>query len=234
MEIKCIVTDDEPIAREGMKEYIGKVDFLKLIGECEDAFQLNSLLQTTQPDLLLLDIQMPDLTGIDLLSAIPHPPKVIFTTAYEQYAVKGFELNATDYLLKPISFERFLKAVNRVHDELQKEKNVSGDDYFFIKRDKQIKKIRQQEILYLESMENYVAIHTLDSREIVYSTLKHIYTQLSGSTFLQVHRSYIVNMEYIESIEGNMLHIRSARIPIARALRKKVFETILNNRLLNK
>ena len=121
-QVKCVITDDEPTACEGLQRYVEKVDFLSLMGVCEDAMQLNTLLQTEQPDLLFLDIEMPYLSGLELLASLAHPPHVIITSAYEQYALKGYELDVTDYLLKPISFDRFLKAVNKVHGLLQQEK----------------------------------------------------------------------------------------------------------------
>ena len=133
MKIKCIITDDEPVAREGLQSYVEKVDFLALTGVCEDAIQLNTLLKTEQPDLLFLDIEMPYLSGLDLLATLSNPPKVIITSAYEQYALKGYELDVTDYLLKPISFERFLKAVNKVHDLLQKETAPAAEEFLFVK-----------------------------------------------------------------------------------------------------
>lgn len=156
MKIKCIITDDEPIARKGLKGYIEKVDFLTLAGECEDAVQLNTILKTQQVDLVFLDIEMPEMTGLELLSNLISPPKIIIVSAHEQYALKGYEFNVVDYLLKPVSFDRFIKSVNRIHDLLQtgsKEKN----DYIFVKSNKLLKKILFKDILYIESMENYVS-----------------------------------------------------------------------------
>lgn len=234
MEIKCIITDDEPIARKGLRSYIEKIDFLTLTGECEDAIQLNTMLKTAQPDLLFLDIEMPHISGIELLSSIHNPPKVIIISAYEQYALKGYELDVVDYLLKPVSFERFLKAVNKVHDLLEKETKNTGEKYVFVKSDKQLKKILLKEILFIESMENYITIYTTSSKEIVYTTLKHMLDSLPGENFLQVHRSYITNIEHIKSIEGNLLNIGIHKVPVARNLRDKVFDIILNNRLISK
>lgn len=235
MKIKCIITDDEPIARQGLKEYVEKISFLDLVGECEDAFELTSLLKTVQCDLLFLDIQMPDLTGIDFLSTLQNPPKVIFTTAYEHYALKGYELSVIDYLLKPISFDRFLKAINKVYDSIDKENSPANtDEYIFIKNDKQIRKIVLKEILFIESMENYVIIHTPVKHEIIYTTLKNMINQLPEKTFLQVHRSYIVNINCIHAIEGNLLHIGEYKIPVARNLRETVFPQILTDKLINK
>ncbi|MDR1501715.1 MAG: LytTR family DNA-binding domain-containing protein [Prevotella sp.] len=234
MEIKCIITDDEPIARKGLRSYIEKIDFLTLTGECEDAIQLNTTLKTAQSDLLFLDIEMPHISGIELLSSIHNPPKVIIISAYEQYALKGYELDVVDYLLKPVSSERFLKAVNKVHDLLEKETKNTGEKYVFVKSDKQLKKILLKEILFIESMENYITIYTTSSKEIVYTTLKHMLDSLPGENFLQVHRSYIANIEHIKSIEGNLLNIGTHKIPVARNLRDKVFNIILNNRLISK
>jgi len=234
MKIRCIVTDDEPIAREGLRGYIEKIDYLSLIGECEDAIQLNNLLKTEQPDLLFLDIEMPYLSGLDLLSNIQNPPKVIITSAYEKYALKGYELDVVDYLLKPIPFERFMKAVDKVYHLLEKESGKNANEYIFVKSDKQLKKILLEDILFIESMENYVNIYTSSSKEVVYSTLKLFLESLRPDHFLQVHRSYVVNIQHIQSIEGNMLHVDAYEIPVARNLREQVFNIILNNRLISK
>jgi DNA-binding LytR/AlgR family response regulator len=234
MKIKCIITDDEPIARKGIRGYIEKIDYLSLIGECEDAVQLNNMLKTEQPDLIFLDIEMPYLSGLDLLSNIQNPPKVIITSAYEKYALKGYELDVTDYLLKPIPFERFVKAVDKVYHLLEKESAKNTNEYIFVKSDKQLKKIFLQDILFVESMENYVNVYTNSSKDVVYSTLKLFLESLPGDRFLQVHRSYVVNTKHIRSIEGNMLHIGAYEIPVARNLRDRVFDIILNNRLISK
>jgi len=234
MEIKCIITDDEPIARKGLRGYIEKIDYLTLIGECEDALQLNALLKIEQPDLLFLDIEMPYLSGLDLLSNIQNPPKVIITSAYEKYALKGYELDVADYLLKPIPFKRFVKAIDKVHCLLEKEFAKNTNEYIFVKSDKQLKKIFLEDILFINSMENYVNVYATSSKEIVYSTLKLFLESLRSDHFLQVHRSYVVNINHIHSIEGNTLHVGTYEIPVARNLREQVFNTILNNRLISK
>lgn len=231
MKIKCIITDDEPMARKGLRGYIEKIDFLTLVGECEDAIQLNTMLKAIQVDLIFLDIEMPEMTGLELLSNLTNPPKVIIVSAYEQYALKGYEFDVVDYLLKPVSFDRFLKSVNRIHDLFrteQKEKN----DYIFVKSDKQLKKILFKDILFIESMENYVVIQTVSSKEVVYTTLKQIHDSLPQDIFKQTHRSYIVNINQVNAIDGNQLNIHSYKIPVGRIFRDEIYNTILNNRLI--
>jgi len=233
MKIKCIITDDEPMARKGLRGYVEKIDFLTLMGECEDAIQLNTMLKSQQVDLIFLDIEMPDMTGLELLSNITNPPKVIIVSAYEQYALKGYEFDVVDYLLKPVSFDRFFKSVNKVYDLLQKEQQ-NNIDYIFVKSDKQLKKILFKDILFIESMENYVIIQTMSSKEVVYTTLKQIYESLPQNVFQQTHRSYIVNIEKVMAIDGSQLTIPSYKIPVARNFRDSIFNLILNNRLISK
>ncbi len=233
MQIKCIITDDEPVARKGLRGYIEKVDFLTLIGECEDAIQLNTMLKTRQTDLIFLDIEMPDMTGLELLSNLTNPPKVIIVSAYEQYALKGYEFDVVDYLLKPVSFDRFLKSVNRVHDLLQKEQK-NDIDHIFVKSDKQLKKLLFKDILFIESMENYVIIQTASSKEIVYTTLKQLYESLPQDIFQQVHRSYIVNINQVSAIDGNQLNIHSHKIPVGKNFRDEIYNLLLKNRLISR
>ena len=148
MEIKCIITDDEPIARKGLKRYINKVDFLTIAGECEDAVQLNNMLKTVHADLLFLDIEMPHLSGLDLLADLQNPPHVIITSAYEQYALKGYEFDVVDYLLKPIPFSRFLKAVNKVHTMIESESKKEEDIYIYKNRETTKKNLSQRNTLH--------------------------------------------------------------------------------------
>lgn len=229
--ITCVITDDEPMARKGLQSYVEKVDFLSLTGSCEDAMQLNTLLKTQRPDLLLLDIEMPYLSGLDLLATLSNPPKVIVTSAYERYALKGYELDVVDYLLKPISFERFLKAVNKVHDLLQKESLPAQEDFLFIKSDKQMRKVFLKDILFVEALENYVSIYTISGKILTHSTLKRFMESLPEGKFLQTHKSYIVNIDQIALLEGNMLRISTFQIPVARNYREEVFKRVLRNTL---
>lgn len=234
MKIRCVITDDEPIARKGLRGYIEKIDFLTLTGECENALQLNERLKKERPDLLFMDIEMPYINGIDFLSGIQNPPKVIITSAYEQYALKGYELNVTDYLLKPISFERFLKAVNKVYELILKEQESVPEPYLFVKTDKLLRKVIINDILFIESMGNYVLIHTATSKEITYSPLKNLLEFLPDTQFMQVHRSYIVQTSKVQAIEGNMLIMGTHKIPLARNLRDDVLNVLLKDKLISK
>ena len=210
MTITCVITDDEPMARKGLQSYVERVDFLSLTGVCEDAIQLNTLLKTQQPDLLLLDIEMPYLSGLDLLATLNQPPKVIVTSAYEQYALKG---------------------VNKVHDLLARENTPDADASFFVKSEKQMRKIYLRDILFVEALENYVSIYTTSGRVLTHSTLKRIGESLPDDQFLQTHKSYIINADRVDLVEGNRLRIESYQIPIARNLRDVVFKRILKNTL---
>lgn len=233
MKIKCIITDDEPMARKGLRGYIEKIDFLSLVGECEDAIQLNTMLKVSQVDLIFLDIEMPEMTGIELLSNLTNPPKVIIVSAYEQYALKGYEFDVVDYLLKPVSFDRFLKSANRVHELFQKEQK-DKNDYIFVKSDKQLKKILLNDILFIESLENYVVIHTVSGKEIVYNTLKSLYESLPQDVFRQTHRSFVVNINRVIAIDGNQLNVGTFKVPVGRNFRDEVFNVIINNRLISR
>jgi DNA-binding LytR/AlgR family response regulator len=224
-KITCIITDDEPMARKGLQGYVEKIDFLQLVGQCEDALQLNTLLKQQPVDLLFLDIEMPYITGIDFLQQTPQPPKVIFTTAYEQYAIRGYELDVLDYLLKPVSFDRFLKAANKAFDYFQPSPAVE-QAHVFVKTDTRLEKIRFADILFAEAMENYVAIYTTDKKFITHSTLKALQESLPGSMFIQPHKSYLVNMQAIGAVEGNILHVGKYQVPISKYQKEEVMERI--------
>lgn len=230
MKIKCVITDDEPTACEGLQRYVERVDFLSLMTVCEDAIQLNTFLQTAQPDLLFLDIEMPYLSGLELLASLTHPPHVIITSAYEKYALKGFELDVTDYLLKPISFDRFLKAVNKVHNIMQQEERLEeSSDYLFVRSDRQMHKVFLKDVVVIEGLENYVCIYTESSKLLVRSTMKRMVEVLPKGFFLQVHKSYVINLEKIDKIDGNRIIVGQHAIPIARNFRDEVFTRILKN-----
>lgn len=232
MKLKCIITDDEPIARKGLQNYVERIDFLELVGVCEDAIQLNNQLKSQQADLLFLDIEMPYMTGIELLNSLSNPPKVIITSAYAEYAIKGYDLEVSDYLLKPISFDRFLKAVNKVYDQLISSQTPVVQDYLFVKTSLKLEKIRFNDMRFIEGVENYVAIYTSDEKIITHTTLRTILQKLPPERFVQVHKSYLVNIDKIDSIEGNLLGIGKNKIPLSRTYKETALEIILKNKLL--
>ena len=226
MKISCIIIDDEPIARKGLEGYIRKIDFLELKGVCENAIQLNNLLNQAPVDLLFLDIEMPYVSGIEFLMNTTSPPKVIFTTAYERYAIKGYELDVLDYLLKPISFDRFMKAANKAYDYFNANQEPTTQ-YLFVKADSKLEKVNFSDILFVEAMENYVGIYLTGKKLITHSTLKALQEKLPVQDFLQPHKSYLINLNHINSIEGNMLHIGDYQVPISKYQKEEVMERIL-------
>ena len=235
MKIRCIVTDDEPMARKGLQGYIEKIDFLELVAVCENAIELNSILKQQAVELLFLDIEMPYMSGIELLKNLAAPPKVIFTTAYDKYALQGFELEVLDYLLKPVSFDRFLKAANKAYDHFRmNEASTQRIDHLFVKADNKLEKIRFDDILFIEALENYIGIYTTDKKIITHSTLKAFQEKLPQQKFIQPHKSYLVAIDKINSIEGNVLHIQQYQVPISKYQKEEVLEKIVNNTLLKK
>lgn len=238
MKINCVIIDDEPLARKGLKEYITDVDFLNLVGEFDSPLKATELLSSGNVHLLFLDIQMPKITGLDFFKSLQQPPPVIFTTAYPQYALEGFEVNALDYLVKPISFERFLKAVlkgkeyHEVRETNAKESDASN--YFFIKADNKLVKILFEDILYVEALQNYVLIHTNEKKYMTYLTFKSVEDYLPKEDFLKVHKSYIVSVSKVDSIEGNDILIGKQHIPISRSQKEDVLEKLLKNKFLKR
>jgi DNA-binding LytR/AlgR family response regulator len=227
-KISCIITDDEPFARKGLQGYVEKIGFLDLKGVCEDALQLSNFLQQQPVDLLFLDIQMPHITGVEFLRAIRNPPKVIFTTAYEQYAIDGFELDVMDYLLKPISYERFLKAAWKAKDYFAlKEQPAHSVPYLFLKANGKLEKITFDDILFIEGMENYVTIHLGNKKIITHITIKTLLEKLPVKQFIQTHKSYIVAVNKVDSIEGNILHVQNYQVPVGKSLRDIVLREII-------
>jgi DNA-binding LytR/AlgR family response regulator len=231
MTLRCVIIDDEPIARKGLKEYIQDASFLQLAGEFDNPLKAADMLMQEKIDLLFLDIQMPKMTGMEFLKTLQHPPMVIFTTAYPEYAVEGFEWNAIDYLLKPFSFERFWKAVQKAKALCD---NNATPDYFFIKSDNKLVKIAYDDILYIEALQNYVAVYTTDKKYITYLTFKSIEEHLPATRFIRTHKSYIVAAAKVQSIEGNDITIGTHHIPISRTERETVLQQLIQNRLLKR
>ena len=238
MKLNCIIIDDEPLARKGLTEYINDVDFLHLDGEFDNPLKATSTLSEKTIHLIFLDIQMPKLSGIEFLKSLPHPPLVIFTTAYPQYAIEGFDLNVLDYLLKPISFDRFLKAAMKAKDVVTSKQplsaTVSQEDYIFIKSDNKLVKIFYNDILFVEALQNYVTIHTTDKKHITYLTFKSVEESLPADQFIKVHKSYLVAASKVESIEGNQIKVGAHYIPISRTSKEEVMEKLLKGKFLRR
>lgn len=243
MELKCVIIDDEPLARECIANYIGEVDFLKLVGTGNNPLDLAQLMDEHSPDLIFLDIQMPVMNGIDFLKSTQHLPMVIITTAYPSYALEGFQLDVMDYLVKPIVFARFFMAVNKAKDYhrllsmtavANHERSVSAMDYFFIKCGHKFERICFDDILYVEALQNYVTIFTTKGKYITLLQLKNVEQNLSSQSFIRVHKSYIVSIPKIETIENNEIVIQSSRIPISRYYRDEVIDRVVNTRLWKK
>lgn len=224
MKINCLVVDDEPIAQQVLEKYISQIEALHLLGKCNNAFEALNVLHSEKVDVLFLDIQMPSLSGLELLKTLPNPPKVILTTAFSEFAVESYEYEVIDYLLKPIPFERFLKAVNKilmhkkieVEEENMERKNNSESTFIFFKADRKIHKYLFKDILFIEGSGNYVKVHTENNKPLmVLDKLINMQEKLPKTQFLRVHKSYIVNTSKIEQMEGNMLRIKEKEVPIS-------------------
>ncbi|NVM61894.1 DNA-binding LytR/AlgR family response regulator [Mucilaginibacter sp. SG538B] len=241
--MNCVIIDDEPLAREGLASYVREVDFLNLTGTCENPLELIKLLDHQAIDLIFLDIQMPKMNGIDFLKIMQKPPMVIITTAYPSYALEGFQLNVLDYLLKPITFDRFFKSANKAKDYYRllnnwvqpgAPKTEADEGYFFIKCGNKYEKIYFDEILYVEGMQNYVTIFTPKGKYITLLNLKSLEQNLDSKLFIRVHKSYIVSTGKIDGIEGNDIFIGQHRIPISRNYREQVIRQVVANKLWDK
>lgn len=220
--IKCMVIDDEELARTLLKSYIDKIDFLELLGDFENPIDALPILKEADVDILFLDIQMPQLKGTDFAKMIDAKTKVIFTTAYSEFALEGFELNALDYLLKPIAFERFLQAVNKF-----KKEESFVDDGMTVKSGYDLHKLKYDEILYVESDSEYVNFFTADKKIMSHQSLKSLEKSLPPSIFMRVHRSYIVNKQKVTALKGRDLLISKVKIPVSdsyfEAVKSKLF-----------
>lgn len=224
-KIRCLIVDDEPLAREGLARYAGRIDWLETAGECGDAFELDARLRSGETiDLIFLDIEMPGLTGLEYLSALERPPMVIVTTAYARYALEGYELNVTDYLLKPVSFVRFMKAAGKARDLFLLRSGEGRRDYAFLRADRKLHQVRFADILYIEAVENYVKVVTADNVILTRTTLHTLVEELPRGMFLQVHKSFVVNMAKVSSIEGNMLSLPGATVTVSRSYKQALAE----------
>ena len=223
MKISCIVVDDEPLALEVLSSFIARIPYLVLEGQYTDPFFAMEHLRKKKVDLLFVDIQMPDISGIELVKTLNNPPKIVFTTAYSSYAIEGFNLNAMDYLLKPIAFDRFLVAVNKVRDYMElseaaqevhqpEEKDVP--EYMFVKSNYKDIKINFNEVLYIEGSEDYIKIHTTTKKVMTLLSMKGVMEKLPENQFIRIHRSFIVAIDKIESKSNERITIGKQSLPI--------------------
>jgi len=234
MKLRCIIVDDEPIARNGLAEDIHAINFMEVAGIAESALQAMELLTRQIVDLLFLDIEMPKLNGFDLLRNLQQPPMVILTTAYNHYAPESYELGVIDYLLKPISYDRLLKACQKAkdfHSMRTDQSNKEANEYFFVKCNGRHEKIMLADLLFIEAADNYVQIHTIEKKLLIYSTLKNMEQHLPPAHFIKVHKSFIVAFDKVDSIDGNQLLIGQHSIPISRNFKDVVVERVSGKKI---
>ena len=237
MKIRCLVIDDERLARDYLKNYISKVPELELLGDFNSPLKATELIKSGNVDLLFIDIQMPDITGVDFVKSLSNKPEVIFTTAYQEYALEGFNLSAVDYLLKPFSFERFYQAVNKVIDKLENKHIVDNtdklplqsqtsytDNYLTIRADRKFYKINFDDLVYIEGQKAYVTFHTVDKKITALASLKELEEALPEKQFIRIHKSYIVAIREINSLEGNMIEIHNKQLPVGKSYKEVVLK----------
>jgi len=221
--LTCLIIDDEPVALDILQDYIEKVPFLKLAGACRSAIKAMDILRRQAVDLLFLDINMPDLTGLQFLNILEHPPLVIFTTAYSEYALDSYDYDAVDYLLKPIEFDRFLKAARRALTRRHVADPVAAsgrEEYLLLKSGAKLHRVRWRHILYVKGAGNYLTFETTDQRIMVLMTMQEALDQLPAGEFARIHKSYIVGLRHLSVIEKDNVRIGQERLPVGDAYRE--------------
>ncbi|MEO8712433.1 MAG: LytTR family DNA-binding domain-containing protein [Parafilimonas sp.] len=235
MKINCIIVDDEPLARKGIKAYVNKLPFLELCGEADSAADAAALLYNSEIDLIFLDIQMPEISGVDFVRSLNKNVLIIFITAFTDYAMEGYELNVIDYLLKPVSYIRFEKAALKVKEYFElKNSFKKSADYFFIKCDSKFEKIIFDDLLFAEALENYVKLYTKNKTLITYLTFKSVEEYLPAGQFLRVHKSFIVSLAKIENLDNEEIKILNYSIPLSRNYKDVVMNKVIGNNLLKR
>ncbi|TRX60758.1 response regulator transcription factor [Fulvivirga sp. M361] len=237
--IKCLIIDDEPLARNVIKKYLDPLDHFEVCGEASNVIEAFELMENLNLDLIFLDVEMPELNGIDFIKTLETKPSIIITTAYRDYAVEGFELNVIDYLIKPIALPRFMNALNRFR-KIQNiargssagEEQLSGTlqvcDHIFIKADKRMVKVHFEEILFIESLKDYVRVVTQSEELITHANLSNFMANLPQDNFMRIHKSYAVSKSKIRSLEGNLIEVNGRKLPIGRNYQSEVKRSILN------
>jgi len=231
--MKTIIVDDEPLAREILENYIKKTDGMELVGQCSNTQEAEHLLLQEDIQLILLDTQMPGKTGVDFLMKLKNPPAIIFTTAHSQYALAGYELDIVDYLLKPISYERFKKAIEKLKlkNLPSVEKSKMDAEYIYVKSDKKLIRLSYTSIYYIEGLKDYVIIHTPEGRILTLQTMKSLEDRLPDRIFTRIHRSYIINNEHIESIYPNSVVLMKKELPIGKNYKEGIFTKINHKKI---
>ena len=227
MKIECIIVDDEPASREILEKYIADYPILTLAKACKNAYEANDFIKNHDINLIFLDINMPGLSGMKFYKSLANPPFVIFTTAYPEFAVEGFEVNAIDYLLKPFSFERFMKAVNKAVEIIKNRKSESISlDFILLKADKKIYRILIHDITYIEAVGDYVRVNCNSKSIMVHETFRNLLDQLPENQFIRVHKSYAISVSKFDIIEGNIVKIGGEAIPIGHTYRDEFMNRI--------
>ncbi|MDR1224428.1 MAG: LytTR family DNA-binding domain-containing protein [Tannerella sp.] len=238
--LRCLVVDDEPIAREGMVDLIGNVEFLSVAGTCASAMETVAFLQANPVDLLFLDVNMPYLSGLDLLETLEKPPLTILTTAYSEYALEGFRLQVADYLLKPVTFKRFYQAALKAQQtfrEREPAQNAIRENqlpYLYVKQNDGFRKIIWSDILYVESMENYVKIVFADNQLTAHQTMTSIEKMLPKDAFFRIHKSFLVNIRHIDSISGGRIFVGNRELPLSRHRKDELLQSVVYRNLIGK
>lgn len=232
MKINCIAIEDEPLALKKIMEFIEQVDYLNLLQGFNSAIDAIGYVKRNSVDLIFLDIRMKKLTGIQFLESLQNRPKVIITSAYDEYALKGYELDVVDYLLKPFTFERFLKPVDKVYNQLKSLNTNVDNNYIFVKTECRIEKVVLEDILFIQGMKDYLQIHTTDRKLMILQTFKNLLDVLPSSDFQRVHNSYVVAISKIKNIERNRIRIGDALIPISDSYKDKFYKTLKERNIL--
>ncbi|HCO66321.1 MAG TPA: DNA-binding response regulator [Dysgonomonas sp.] len=238
-KLKCLVVDDESLVIKGIVNYIDKLDFLELDTTCSSAIEAISILNNKDIDLMFLDINMPYLTGIEFLETLENPPLTILITAYSEFALDGFRLHVTDYLLKPFSFQRFLQASQKALETYRSKTLLQNNEdeknnTMYIRQGDTFQRIQWEDILYVEAMQNYLKLHMKDKMYIIHQTMASLEEILPKESFFRIHKSYLVNNSYIETISGNRLLIRGNELPISKYRREEFFNQVVYNKLITK
>jgi DNA-binding LytR/AlgR family response regulator len=239
MKTNCIIVDDEPLALDVLEQYIQRIPELHIVARCNNAIEAREALSRHSIDLVFLDVQMPEVSGLEFIRSLENPPLIIITTAHPDYALEGFNLDVTDYLLKPVSFERFAKSAHKAIEQIELKRNANfrnmeEDGFFFVKADQKLVKLRFDDIFFVEALADYVKIHTNEKRIVTLQTMKKMEEKLPSDQFIRVHRSYIVCIKKIKAVSGNKIEINSDfKIPIGKNYKTSLFNYLITNNMIN-